>query len=125
MSNKIRLNTGQEFELVGYGYMKDDIQKELQFRFASDAGIGEVQAVFKNTESISRIEHLLEDGTIRDVITDCAAYLSITQDSEGKYIVTLSTDKISAELKRAQEELQTTKEQVDILTIALAQIMGV
>lgn len=125
MPNKIRLNTGQEFELVGYGYMKDDIRKEVQFRFSSELNIGEIQAFFKNTQAISKIEYLLEDGSIQDVITDCAVYQSITQDSEGKYIVTLSTDKISTELKRVQEELQTTREQVDNLTIALAQIMGV
>ncbi len=124
MPNKIRLCTGQEFDLVGYGMMKDDNRHEIQFRFSSEAGIGEVQSAFKNAEAIERIEYLLADGTIRETITDCAAYQSITQDSEGKYIVTLSTDKVSAELKYAKEMLQSTQEELIVAQAELNAVKG-
>ncbi len=113
MPNKIRLCTGQEFELVGYGMMKDENRKEIQFRFSSDAGIGEVQTAFKDATAIDRIDYILTDGTIRETIADCAEYLSIMQDSEGKYIVTLSIDKMAVELKNTKEDLQDAKDKLN------------
>ncbi|MGF7145285.1 hypothetical protein HNQ56_003726 [Anaerotaenia torta] len=124
MPNKIRLCTGQEFDLVGYGMMKDDNRHEIQFRFSSPLGIGEVQTAFKDATAIERLDYLLADGTIRETITDCAAYQSITQDSEGKYIVTLSTDKVSAELKNAKEALQFTQEELIIARGELDSVKG-
>ncbi len=124
MSNKIRLNSGQEFALVGYGMMKDDNRKEIQFRFSTSMGIGEVQAAFKEPEAIKRIDYVLADGTIRETITDCAAYQSITQDSEGKYIVTLSTDKITVELKTTKVALQSTQEELTAAMVELDAVKG-
>ena len=124
MSNKIRLNSGQEFALVGYGLMKDEMRKEIQFRFSSSLSIGEVQAAFKDPEAIERIDYILADGNIRETITECAAYQSITQDSEGKYIVTLSTDKVSVELKHAKETLQSTQEELAVAQVELDTVKG-
>jgi hypothetical protein len=107
--NKIILNNGQEFDLVGTGYMRDDINKTFQFRFSSNLDIGTVQNAFKDLDSISSIEYWVAGITLKETITDCVAYQSITQDSEGKYIVTLSTDKISAEIKSTKEELAATQ----------------
>jgi hypothetical protein len=107
--NKIILKNGQEFDLVGTGYMKDDMRKIVQFRFESILDIGTVQIAFKDLNAISSIEYWVAGSTLKETITDCVAYQSITQDSEGKYIVTLSTDKISAEIKSTKEELAATQ----------------
>ena len=111
--NKIILNNGQEFEVVGTGYMKDDMRKIVQFRFSSSLDIGTVQTAFKDLNAISRIEYWISDSVLKETITDCASYQSITQDSEGKYIVTLSTDKVSAEIKRTKDELTATKVELE------------
>lgn len=111
MSNKIRLtNTGQKFELVGIGYMKDETRNTVQFRFSSGLGIGSVEAAFADVSAIEKgIEYVLPDETVKEVITDCVAYQSISKDNEGKYLVTLSTDKVSAEIKRTKDELTAAK----------------
>ncbi len=121
--NKIRLNNIHEFELVSLGYMRDDAKKTVSFRFSSGLSIGEVQAVFKDIDAISSIEYILSNGAVKEVIADCVAYQSITQDSEGYYIVILSTDKMSADLAATQSELAAAKgqlESADMLIRALS-----
>lgn len=109
--SKIKLKSGQEFDLISLGYMRDETRKTMQFRFSSDLGIGEVQNIFKDTEAISAIDYILDSGTIKETFTDCVAYQSITQDAAGKYIVTLSTDVTSAKFEKITSELDIVKEE--------------
>jgi hypothetical protein len=107
---KIRLSNGQEFDLRPLGINSNDIRKTRLFKFTSELPIGEIQAMFRNSENISSIDHLLSTGTLRGNFSDCVAYKSLSHDDSNVYTVELSTDSIEREVMELRMKVAKLEE---------------
>lgn len=97
---KIRLKSGQEFDLVPVGIRED--AKRRSFIIYAD---GNIENAFSES-NIDRIEYISESGEVLKTYLDCVKTVAIGKDIEnGTYTVEVSIDAVERRLKEVDAQM--------------------
>lgn len=106
---KIRLNNGQEFELIPMGIVDNIVTKRRKFTFKSDLDYGDVEAQFAD-DNVAKIEHLNSEGEIMRTYLDCVSLKSLSRDIDaGTYTVELSVDEVERKISDLENNIVYTE----------------
>jgi hypothetical protein len=133
---KIKLDNGQEFDVIPMGVIENPITKRRSFKIISELQSDEVKVIFSDTDNIKTIDYTLEDGTLIKSYCDCVSLKGLSVEfganvdeniTADVYTVELSIDAVERALQATKEQLSTMENHVDNvvaeLTIMIATIL--
>lgn len=121
---KIRLNNGQEFELVPMG--TTIFGGSMTFEIVSNLEHAEILQHFKDIKNIESIEYILSDDTTYTTYMDCVGFMNTTyiprvneEDNtfQNVYIVELKVDKVERLLRNMQTKTDAIEKENAVLKV--------